>query len=98
MSPWSECYITSPFMEMNRLETGVTHAEEVSDKGLLGCSVNEMWSLNCTFSSRFPTFVFSRPKTSENKNQEFGTLISLSIMPIYSTTAVQHSFRFIVLQ
>lgn len=75
MSPWCECYITSPFMEMNRLETGVTHAEEVGDKGLLGCSVTEMWSLNCTFFSSLPTFFFSHPKTSENKIQEFGTLL-----------------------
>lgn len=59
MSPLCECYITSPFMEMNRLETGVTHAEEVGDKGLVGCSVIEMWCLNCTFSSSLLTFFFS---------------------------------------
>lgn len=94
MSPLCECYITSPFMEMNRLERRVTHAEEVGDKGLVGCSVTEMWSLNCTFSSSLITFFFFHPKTFKSKIQEFGA----SIMPIYLTTAVQHSFRFVVLQ
>jgi len=56
-------------MEVNRPETEVTHAEEVGDKGLLGCSVTEMWSLNCIFSSSHPAFFFSHPKTSENKIQ-----------------------------
>lgn len=53
------------------LKRGVTHAEEVGDKGLLGCSVTEMWSLNCTFSSGLLTFLFSHPKTFKNKIQEF---------------------------
>lgn len=51
MSPLCECYSTSPFMEMNRPATAVTHAEEVGDKGLVGCAVTEMGSLNCTFCS-----------------------------------------------
>lgn len=62
-------------MEMNGLETGVTHAEEVGDKGLLGCSETEMWSLNRTCSSSLPTFFFSHPKTSKNKIQEFEALL-----------------------
>lgn len=62
-------------MEMNRLETGVTHAEEVGDKGLVGCSVIEMWCLNCTFSSSLLTFFFfSYPKTLKNKIQSFGAV------------------------
>lgn len=73
MSPLCECYSTSPFMEMNRPATAVTHAEEVGDKGLVGCAVTEMGSLNCTFCSSLPT---SSSSTSEHikKIQEFTVL------------------------
>lgn len=66
-------------MEMNGLETRVTHAEEVSDKDLVGCSVTEMSSLNCTFSSSLLTFFFSHPKTFKNKIRDFGAVLNYQL-------------------
>lgn len=98
MSPLCECYIASPFMEMNRLETGVTHAKEVGDKGLLGCSVTEMCALNCTFSSSLPAFFLLPSQKYLKQNSGLWSPINLSVMPIRSAGGVQYAFRVVFLQ